>query len=382
MSGDRYNTRMIKTYPTLYSRDSIGNIRIWWIEQSGNKYQMNSGIKDGQIVTSEYTTCEGKNLGKTNETSDIEQATAEILAKYKKQRDTGYFDEITDVDKETFFSPQLAHKWEDYKDDVDWTSGVYVSPKMDGMRTVITKNGAASRNGKEFKSFPHILRELKPVFDKFPLLRLDGEVYTNKLSNDFNKIISLAKKTKPTSQDLVESEKFLEYWVFDCPSFSGGFNERYTELVKFFDENFKDNKWIKLCKHSLIKNKSDIEFHLNDYINQGFEGLMVNTFNGKYLQKRSKELLKYKIFQTEEFEVINITEGIGNRSGCMGYATVKLNNGKTCDSSARGNFEQYKEILENKDKYIGTMATIRFQGYTPDGILRFPVIIEWNREDC
>ena len=55
---------MNKIYKTLYSRDNLGNIRVWWCEQENEKYRMCSGIKDSEnIVKSEWTICEGKNTG-------------------------------------------------------------------------------------------------------------------------------------------------------------------------------------------------------------------------------------------------------------------------------------------------------------------------------
>ena len=78
---------MKNAYKTLYSKDSTGKIRVWSMVQEGNKYHTISGVKDGQLVVSEYTTVEGKNTGKKNETTAEEQAKTEILAKYKKQLD-------------------------------------------------------------------------------------------------------------------------------------------------------------------------------------------------------------------------------------------------------------------------------------------------------
>ena len=371
-----------KTYPTLYSRDTTGNIREWFLEQEGNKYRTHAGVQNGQFIISDWVVVQGKNVGRANETTSIDQATKEILAKYKKQRESGYFDDVTQIDNFQYFQPMLAHKWLKCKDGVDWTNGVYLSPKLDGLRCVFTKDGCFSRNGKKFVSFPHIGRELKPLFDKDPNLILDGEIYTHKLKNDFNKIISLAKKTKPTPQDVVESEKYLEYWIFDCPSISGGFHERYSKLKRLILDNFRGNRWIRLCIHTLVKKESEIEELLQEWLTHGFEGAMINTYGGIYENKRSKGLLKYKLFQDIEAKVINIIEGTGNRSNMFGYATLKLPNGKVFDSNARGDESKYKEILKNKENYIGTLATIRFQNYTPDGVPRFPVIIEWDRDDC
>jgi len=379
-TNDFFDIYIKKTYPQLYSRDTTGNIRVWFMEQNNNQYRTHSGVQNGQFTITEWTTAEGKNAGKLNETTDIDQATKEIEAKYRKQRETGYFDDIKDVDKFQYFQPMLAHKWKDYGDEVDWTKGVYISPKLDGTRCIFTKNGCFSRNGKPFVSFPHIGKELKPLFDKDPNLILDGEIYAHKLKNDFEKLMSLARKTKPTPQDIKDAET-LQYWIFDCPSIGGTYHERYIYLKKLILENYRDNKWIRLCIHTLIKDSAEIEKALQEWLQYGFEGAMVNLPDGLYENKRSKNLLKRKEFIDEEFIVIGITEGQGNRSKMFGYATLQMPNGKTFDSNARGNEDQYKEILKNKNNYIGKTATVRYQNLTGDGLPRFPVIVDWKRED-
>ena len=94
-----------KTYPTLYSRDTTGNIREWFLEQEGNKYRTHAGVQNGQFIISDWEVVQGKNVGRANETTSIDQATKEILAKYKKQRESGYFDDVTQIDNFQYFQP-------------------------------------------------------------------------------------------------------------------------------------------------------------------------------------------------------------------------------------------------------------------------------------
>ena len=364
-----------RTYQKLYSRDTKGNIRVWWIEQDNEKYRMFSGIEGGAIVASDWTVAIGKNIGKFNETVPTDQATKEIQAKYKKQREDGYFDNIADVDKFQYFHPMLAHKWLDHKAKVNFTEGVWISPKLDGVRCVFTKDGCFSRNGKKYISFPHIGRELKQLFVNDPNLILDGEIYCHRLKDDFDKIISLAKKTKPTSADIVESEKFLEYWIFDCPSHPGDFDTRYAYLKNLILSNYRGNKWIRLCIHKLIHSEAELESALQEFLLHKFEGVMLNLRKGFYVNSRSTNLLKYKLFQDEDFEILDVIEGVGNRSGMMGYLTLRLPNGKTFDSNSRGDEAKYKKMLQERTELIGLKATVRFQNYTPDGVPRFPVIV-------
>ena len=48
------------------------------------------------------------------------------------------------------YKPMLAYKFNNKK--VNWTEPVYIQPKLDGVRCLITKAGAYSRTGKQFKN--------------------------------------------------------------------------------------------------------------------------------------------------------------------------------------------------------------------------------------
>jgi len=374
MSSSFFDLDVKKSYPKLYSRDTKGKIRVWWMDQDNAKYRMLSGVENGAVVDSTWTTAEAKNVGQVNETTSVDQATKEIQAKYKKQRESGYFDDVKDVDNFQFFQPMLAHKWVEHKEKVDWSKGAYISPKLDGVRCVLTKDGAFSRNGKRFISFPHISRELKKMFADDPNLVLDGEIYTHKLNQNFDKIISLARKTKPTTDDVKEAEA-LQYWIFDCPTLPGGFHDRYTALKKMILANYRDNPWIRVCIHTLIKNEADIEPALQDWLTHGFEGLMLNTYDGQYEKKRSYYLLKYKQFFDEDYEIVDIEEGVGNRSKMMGAVILRDKNDKVFKANARGDQAYYTKLLREKEDLKGLTATVKYQNLTPDGVPRFGVVV-------
>jgi len=112
-----------------------------------------------------------------------------------------------------------------------------LQPKLDGVRCVFTKDGAFSRTGKEFKNVDHIKETLKPLFKQYPYIKLDGELYNHKLKDDFEKIISLVRKTKPTFEHRQEAEKLVQYHVYDkIPLFFGDKNnptyeERLDDLI-------------------------------------------------------------------------------------------------------------------------------------------------------
>ena len=83
----------------------------------------------------------------------------------------------------------LAHPYGKKEFNVD----SFIQPKLDGVRCYITKNGAFSRNHKEFKTVDHIKDAFKPFFITNPNLVVDGELYNHQFKDNFNKIISPIK---------------------------------------------------------------------------------------------------------------------------------------------------------------------------------------------
>jgi hypothetical protein len=76
----------------------------------------------------------------------------------------------------------------------------------------------------------------------------------------------------------------------------------------------------------------------------------------------------------DEFKILGVFEGEGNRAGTAGYMEIDVN-GKTVKSNIKGTFEYTGQLLKDKKKLIGKLATIKFFGYTPDGSLRFPYVM-------
>lgn len=362
--------------PTLYSRRSDGKIQIWEKEISGNKYRTHSGIKDGEIVVAEWTDCLAKNIGKKNELTAEQQAMAEAKAEWQKKKDKGYKEDIKDVDKSTFFEPMLAKVWQDYKDEAVFP--VFVQPKLDGMRLIATKNGLWTRNGKEYKSIPHIYEALKPLFDFNPDYIFDGEVYADKYANDFNKICSLAKKTKPTAEDIAESAKNIEYHIYDFPYWDDVFSARNAQLLKIA-KHFKSKK-LKIVETCEATSYKEVDEYYEKFVELGYEGLMVRM-DAKYENKRTKALLKYKEFKDDEYEILDVIEGIGNKSGGAGALVCKNKDNSTFHSNIKGNREFCKAMLANKNDYIGKIATIQFFNLTVDGVPRFPYFLRVRDEE-
>jgi len=355
--------------PTLYSRTSTGAVQQWTIEIEGDSYRTHFGQIDGKQQTTEFTHCKPKNEGKANATTAAEQALKDAQALWKKKKDSGCFEDINHIDKMTFTEPMLAKKYEDYADDIAFP--VYSQPKLDGIRCIARKDGLWSRNGKKFASVPHIEQALEFIFASNPDLVLDGELYCDKFSNDFNAICSLVKKTKPTAQDLADSAASIQYWIYDAADTGKTFGKRFYHIVQ--DVIDRVGGCIQEVPTMLVQQRHYLDELYGKYVNEGYEGQMVRL-DKPYENKRSKSLLKRKEFEDKEYIILDVIEGEGNRAGGAGAMTFANEQGVRFNSNIKGSREYCAQLLKEKVDLVGKQATVKYFNLTPDNIPRFPFV--------
>ena len=369
----------MKTTQKLFKVDTKGKTRVWWMEYDNEKYRTHSGIDGGKIVVSGWQYPEAKNVGRANETSVKEQVELEVISQLTKKSAQGKYhaSKNTAAKGAKFHECMLADKYNPKKH-TDFP--YYSQPKLDGVRCLVSKYGMQSRNGKPIVSAPHILEALHPFFDKHPDVVLDGELYNHELKDNFEKIISLVRKTKPTAEDLEESKELVQYHVYDC-IMDGTYDTRLAMLFNLPTLTFHQSHVLYL-RHPIVKvhtrliyDEDDLNHFLGEYLEQGFEGQMLRVPDSPYEGKRSKFLIKHKEFEDEEFEIVSIEEGKGNWAGAAKRIEIRLKDGTTQFSGVRGSFDNLAEVLYNANDYIGTEVTVRYQNKTEDDKLRFPVVV-------
>lgn len=365
-------------HAAIYKRDSKGNLRVWLIELDGDKYRTHAGLHGGNLVVSEWTVAKPKNVGKKNALTAEQQALTEVEAAYVKKLTREYHKtkEATDGGAH-FYKPMLAEKWEGKMP----KTGGYVQPKLDGIRCIANKDGLWSREGKPILGVPHIWAALAPLFAESPDAILDGELYNHALRDDFNSVVSAVRKdaTKRTPEQAALAAS-IQYHVYDFPWFAGlPFSDRLafgkghveplvvnTETVDFVPTWRVDN------------NLAYDELHAK-CLEMGFEGSMFRL-DGNYENKRSNFLLKRKEWQDDEFVISAVYEGEGNWSGCAKMFEIALPSGKKCRGTFKGTHDEAEKIWDTERvSLIGTLATVKFFNYTPDGALRFPVVTKLHR---
>ena len=264
--------------------------------------------------------------------------------------------------------PMLAYKVD--KKPVDWSEKVFIQPKLDGVRCIFTKDGAYSRTGKEFKNLAHIKYDLTDFFRKHPNSVLDGELYNHALKNDFEKIISLVRKQKPTDQDAREAEDLVQYHVYDTIAEGVDYEDRFNWLTRYLPIAAT----MTLIKNTIVNSYDEAKMLHDVHLAQGYEGSMLRL-NKPYEQKRSYNLQKFKDFSDTEATIIGYEEGKGKFTGLIGKFFMQDDDGNEfgCPIGKGYNFADRKAILDNVHDYIGQRATFTYFQRTQAGSYRHPL---------
>ena len=260
-------------------------------------------------------------------------------------------------------------------DDIDFTQrkSMFIQPKLDGVRCYININGAFSRNHKPFKNVKHILTELKPFFAANPHITLDGELYNHRYRDNFNKIISLVRKQKPTQADKFEAASSLQFHCYDL------FSSKYPQ-AKFSErelniETFKaEYGWrsIQTVQTDLIFTRKELNKYHKRNKQNGYEGSMLRQ-NTTYQQRRTTDLQKVKDWSDTEITVTGYIEGKGKFERGLGkFIGVDSDNRVVEVPWPTLTINERRKVWSQRTRYIGQVLTFEYFERTPAGAYRFP----------
>ena len=268
--------------------------------------------------------------------------------------------------------PMLAYKVD--KKPIDWSEKVFMQPKLDGVRCIIQLDDkgevyAYSRTGKPWLNIAHILKDLKPFFDQQPDVILDGELYNHDLRDDFNKIISLVRKTKPTDLDRSEAAELVQFHCYDYANTQEDYSTRMNNLVcsDFY------SYCVKYVPTKMVYCYKDAKKFHKTNLNDGFEGSILRL-DEPYQCKRSYNLQKFKDFHDTEATIVGYVPGKGKRTGTLGKFLMIDDDGVEfgCPPGKGYNYKMLADILDNVGDYIGKRATFTYFERTPAGSYRHP----------
>ncbi len=383
----------MKSFPALYGTSKTDKTKKWLISVKMNPDKTatiitENGYLDGKMNVSHRIIKTGKNIGKANETTVLEQAVQEAEKKYNdKIEKEGYSTDPDHIEIKVF--PMLANKFDPKKKKSSIIFPCFVQPKLDGLRCMTSNKKAPvmkSRAGLEFKRIPHLIEEAKKFFEVADGLGhgsiyIDGELYTDKIP--FEELSGCIRMEDETDPEKEAKLKLIEYHIYDLYCADNPEMD-YEDRKKLIDSIFKKKKFthLKNVETDDCKNKEDVEDFHSSFIEKGYEGCMLRNKLGAYLLRyRSNDLLKYKKFEDGEFEVCGYEEANGEDAGTIIWECYYVNSeGKKEKFKVRpkGSREFRRELFENAKKsfkkmYLGKLLTVRFQEISKDGCPRFPV---------
>lgn len=348
----------------LYKIDTKGKTRVLHIHTKGSDLIQESGIVDGKLIT-HTKTCNGKNIGRTNETTPEEQAKSEAASKVTESLKSEYFTTIEEAKGDDVILPMLAKDYKKEFKKIDWTTA-YIQPKLDGMRCLaFVKDGKCtlvSRTGTLIDTVPHIVDVILANVTKGLEYIFDGELYAHGLN--FQENMRLIKKVRPG-----ETNKIV-YHIYDVVE-NSPYSDRQTNIADFVDRcNSSIINLVSTFKASSEKDMKD--FHIVN-LKAGYEGTIIRHGNvGYQVNKRSSYLLKYKDFIDIALPVIDIIPAESRPDWASPIFELK---GVKFGAGMKFSHNERIDILKNKKDYIGKTAEIRFFEYSENGIPRFPVVV-------
>jgi len=277
--------------------------------------------------------------------------------------------------------PMLAYKVD--KKPVDWSENVYIQPKLDGVRCVIYLDEneeirCFSRTGKEFHNLQHIKDSLHDFFKmetEFSAntdVVLDGELYNHDLRDNFEKIISLVRKQKPTTQDRLDAAELIEFHCYDY--IETVMNQPYGYRASQLVTSDMYSPCIKYVDSKLATSRETANIIHQYNLNDGYEGSILRL-DRPYEQKRSYNLQKFKDFHDTEATIVGYEEGKGKREGTLGKFLMQDDDGNQfgCPPGKGYNYKDLADILKNIHKYMGQRATFTYFERTQYGSYRHPL---------
>lgn len=365
----------VKTSAMLYKASNNGKISEWQVRVYDDTvpfYEITFGYQDGAKQVKRVEVPEGKNIGRANETSALTQCLLEADSKFIKQRDRkGYSTTVPSSTDGRNLLPMLAKSYDDQKKNLVYPC--YAQPKLDGIRClaywdIITEKVVMiSRQGKEFKALGHLEKQLFQ-FLKDTSLILDGELYVH--GETFQDIVSAIKRDEPSPVS-----HLIEYHVYDIVDTESDYVARNYQIETKVKKQLGGTN-VKVVPTWVVNSEAEIDTMWSKATDDGYEGIMLRNKLGFYkCDGRSSDLLKYKKFMDEEFEIVDAYENKKQPGQCSLVCRTKQ--GFEFGVKPEGSAEQREQIWQdfNKGQLTGKFLTVRFFAWTTskNPVPRFPI---------
>ena len=332
-------------FPRLYKPAKSGATQQFEVSAHDGSVTISFGQVDGK-QQSKHTICQGKSLGRSNETTAQQQAELEAKSKWEKKLKEGY--SLTIEESSTVNLPMKVHTYQEHSHKIVFPC--FVSPKLDGVNAeyhLLPEPHITSRGG---ELYPIVESRDRITFNqmaKYKVNSINGEIYLH--GQHLQDIQSAVKKPSP---DKLQPE----LWAFDAPSEPGDYNTRIARAAMCS---------MKTISRTLVRNHEEIYDAHKFYLSQGYEGTIIRNANGKYeYNTRSYDVLKLKDVKDAEFLIVDHNVDKNEHP----IFICEIENGANFKVKPKGTDAERKDILKNISHYVGQYYKVEFETYSKDGI--------------
>ena len=236
----------------------------------------------------------------------------------------------------------------------------WVSEKLDGVRAYWNGRQLLSRQGYPIQAPAWFTQAL-------PNQPLDGELWIGR--GKFDQVSAAVRRYQPDEQQWRQ----IRFVLFDLPASPLPFEQRYRLLQQLNNQIAQPH--IQVIRHQRVDSTDQLMQSLQQYLNQGAEGLMLNLGSAHYQPGRSSALLKLKTFFDAEARVVGHLPGKGQFEGMLGSLLVEKPDGTRFRIGSGFSHEQRRQ-----PPAIGSLISYKYAGLTRQGKPRFASFLRL-RED-
>lgn len=393
-------------FPSLFKQDAHNKEIEWKIWVENDTIYVVHGVVGGKMYEPTTKVCKAANVGKINEKSSNEQALFVADSKWRQQIVKGYKPKNDDKKGQEFLKnvmkdvkdhhgtmhktktkdssinqyilgtferkikPMKCHEFIQHKSKIKWNELPYAQAKYDGVRCIASieqgQGVMTTSSGKQFVFLQHIKKALEKVLvGEFEKLVLDGECYVHFIKGidteqRFNEITGACRSVRSEPHPL---EHLMKLHVFDIIDDKLSQEERFAILDQLFTTVRVNETPIVAVPRWVVKNEEQVYKLQDQLFSKNYEGVIIRNRYGKYVQQRSSDIQKYKVFFDEECTIIGADK---SENGCVVWI-CKYSNGEIFNCDSCGTVEKRKEMFLNCEKYIGKQLTVKYQSLTKKG---------------
>jgi len=381
----------IKSYPVLYKTTPAGSEIQWHVriiedDQGNLKLITERGQVGGKMVT------DVTNIIPKAKRTPLQQAIQEADQRYKLKIRKNYRPETSEGEssEKLYIKPYLLKQYAKFASRIKFPASI--EPKLDGIRGIMGFfDGELKFVSRKAVNYPNPLEHITEDFmnsglPKSDTIFYDGELYIHDPKIHETEIGGALRREPPYNSADIAFTRRINFWVFDYVDLENldlTYKERRKNLEGYFRRKPKA-KYIHLVPETTVYDAEDISVETKKFMDAGYEGAVVRNLDFKYDIKGPRISDAQKITGTfdEEYKIVGAEKDkYGQVVWILEYIDPKGKRGtfKSAHVGTLGNpvtREYRQQLYLDRDKYIGTLATVRYRIKTKTGKPKFPGVVK------